>query len=91
MFLIALSSNPTSSLAQYEWQEGADTAKQSLGDGLEYRLETSGSFSNEKAPLWLNANIRTEFPRKAEWLPSRLFVASACHRQRSPLGNRVWG
>ena len=56
MFLIALSSNPTSSLAQYEWQEGADTAKQSLGDGLEYRLETSGSFSNEKTPLWLNAN-----------------------------------
>lgn len=56
MFLIALSSNPTSSLAQYEWQEGADSAKQSLGDGLEYRLETSGSFSNEKTPLWLNAN-----------------------------------
>lgn len=30
MFLIALSSNPTSSLAQYEWQEGADTANKAL-------------------------------------------------------------
>lgn len=56
IFLVTLSTIPTSSLAQYAWQEGADTVKQNLGDGLEYRLETSGSLSNRKTPLWLNAN-----------------------------------
>ena len=36
MFLIALSSNPTSSRAQYEWQEWADSGERCLqGGGLD--------------------------------------------------------
>ena len=34
IFLVTLSTIPTSSLAQYAWQEGADTVKQNLGDGV---------------------------------------------------------
>lgn len=42
--------------AQYAWQEDAEPGKLNLGRDVTYRVEAQASFSNEKTPLWLNAN-----------------------------------
>lgn len=47
---------PVSSYAQYAWQEGAEAGKLDLGKDIHYEVEMQGSFSNDKTPLWLNAN-----------------------------------
>ena len=38
------------------WQYDAHPGKLDLGEGIRYRVETQGSFSKDKTPLWLNAN-----------------------------------
>ncbi len=47
---------PLTGRAQYAWQEDAEAGKLDLGHGINYRVEAQASFSNEKTPLWLNAN-----------------------------------
>lgn len=43
--------------AQYAWQyDDVEPGKLCLADSIHYRLETQASFSNDKTPLWLNAN-----------------------------------
>lgn len=42
--------------AQYAWQEGAHAGKLDLSRNLRYEVELQASFSDEKTPLWLNAN-----------------------------------
>lgn len=46
----------TPMMAQYAWQYDAHPGKLDLGEGIRYRVETQGSFSKDKTPLWLNAN-----------------------------------
>ena len=56
VLLASLLTFPMMLSAQYAWQEDADSEKLDLGKGIHYNVEMQGSFSNEKTPLWLNAN-----------------------------------
>lgn len=42
--------------AQYAWQDNENVEKEKLGKGINYKIETQVSFSNNQTPLWLNAN-----------------------------------
>lgn len=45
-------------LAQYAWQNDEErvASKPKPGEGIHYKAEVQGSFSDGKTPLWLNAN-----------------------------------
>ena len=45
----------TDALAQYKEPERHVTSFKPL-EGIEYKVELQGAMSNEKTPLWLNAN-----------------------------------
>ena len=42
--------------AQYAWQDDVMPGKLDLGANIHYNVEAQASFSNDKTPLWLNAN-----------------------------------
>lgn len=42
--------------AQYAWQDGAESEGLRLGEGISYQLDFQGSLSDDRTPLWLNAN-----------------------------------
>lgn len=54
--VLVLMSMATMVSAQYVWQREDDTVKLHLGNGITYNIETQASFSDDKTPLWLNAN-----------------------------------
>lgn len=45
-----------SAKAQYAWQEDENTGKLDLTHNITYMIESQGSVSDGKTPLWLNAN-----------------------------------
>lgn len=53
-FSVLLISMPM--FAQYDVQVQKDTVKARVFKAINYKVETQGSFSNTKTPLWLNAN-----------------------------------
>lgn len=42
--------------AQYAWQEQSYSGKLNFGENIHYNVEVQGSFSDDRTPLWLNAN-----------------------------------
>ena len=53
-FLALMFASQTS--AQYAWQDDVMPGKLDLGANIHYNVEAQASFSNDKTPLWLNAN-----------------------------------
>lgn len=55
--LLALTFGTSQSYAQYAWQETErEKSKLNLKNDVEYNVEMQASMSNNKTPLWLNAN-----------------------------------
>lgn len=55
--LLALTFGTSQSYAQYAWQETErENSKLNLKNDVEYNVEMQASMSNNKTPLWLNAN-----------------------------------
>lgn len=57
ILLCSLATLPALANAQYAWQEEERRpSKSHIGSDINYRIEMQGSLSNDKTPLWLNAN-----------------------------------
>lgn len=60
IFLLTISACmllPVQSHAQHSWQKTEHALSQpQLNEGIEYKVESQTSLSNDKTPLWLNAN-----------------------------------